>query len=190
MRDTQERHEGATLCITSDVITCLFRAEMAPYWTGEEMIIFFVSMAQRIDELSKHLKSARNSIGADNLSCRTKKSRLGNIPDRHGKPSLRIRFSLPVCRPCPLHAQCAPIAAKVLILCPDRQSYQAPQENRKRQETSELRALYAKRAGVESSVAQVVRICEIRRSRYIGQNKLNLQAFLIATSMNVLRACH
>ena len=32
--------------------------------------------------------------------------------------------------------------------------------------------------------------CEIRRSRYIGQKKLNLQAFLTATSMNVLRACH
>ena len=35
-----------------------------------------------------------------------------------------------------------------------------------------------------------VRTCELRRSRYIGQNKLNLQAFLTATAMNVLRACH
>jgi transposase len=114
----------------------------------------------------------------------------GNIPDRHGKPSLRIRFPLPACRPCPLHAQCTPIASKVLILRPDKQSYQALQENRKRQETPEFRALYVKRAGVEGTVAQAVRTCGIRRSRYIGQKKLNLQAFLTATTMNVLRACH
>jgi hypothetical protein len=79
----------------------------------------------------------------------------GNIPDRHGKPSLRIRFPLPVCRSCPLHDQCTQSAAKVLILRPDKQSYLALQENRKRQETPEFRALYAKRAGVEGTVARV-----------------------------------
>jgi transposase len=114
----------------------------------------------------------------------------GHIPDRHGKPSLRIRFPLPVCRSCPLHAQCTPVSAKVLILRPDQQSFQALQAARKRQETPEFRALYAKRAGIEGTVAQAVRTCEIRRSRYIGLKKLNLQAFLTATSMNVLRACH
>jgi len=114
----------------------------------------------------------------------------GHIPDRHGKPSLRIRFPLPVCRSCPLHAQCTPVSAKVLILRPDQQSFQALQEARKRQGTPEFRALYAKRAGIEGTVAQAVRTCEIRRSRSIGLKKLNLQAFLTATSMNVLRACH
>jgi transposase len=114
----------------------------------------------------------------------------GHIPDRHGKPSLRIRFPLPVCRSCPLHAQCTPVSAKVLILRPDQQSFQALQDARTRQETPEFRALYAKRAGIEGTVAQAVRTCEVRRSRYIGMEKLNLQAFLTATSMNVLRACH
>ena len=114
----------------------------------------------------------------------------GHIPDRHGKPSLRIRFPLPVCRSCPLHAQCTPVSAKVLILRPDQQSFQALQEARKRQGTPEFRALYAKRAGIEGTVAQAVRTCEIRRSRYMGLKKLNLQAFLTATSINVLRACH
>ena len=51
----------------------------------------------------------------------------------------------------------------------------------------EFRVLYAKRAGVEGTVAQAARTCEIQRSRYIGLNKLNLQAFLMATSINVLR---
>jgi transposase len=50
------------------------------------------------------------------------------------------------------------------------------------------RKLYATRAGVEGTVAQAVRTCEMRRARYIGSNKLRLQAFFTATAMNVLRA--
>ncbi|GHO63602.1 hypothetical protein KSC_111110 [Ktedonobacter sp. SOSP1-52] len=114
----------------------------------------------------------------------------GHIPDRHGKPSLRIRFPLPLCRVCTLHEKCSSTAAKVLILRPDEASYVALQQARKRQETAEFRALYAARAGIEGTVAQSVRTCEIRRSRYIGVKKLNLQAFLTATSINMLRACH
>jgi len=114
----------------------------------------------------------------------------GHIPDRHGKPSLRVRFPLPVCRDCSLHTQCTPTSAKVLILRPDKHAYHALQEARKRQETPECRVMYATRAGIEGTMAQSVRTCEIRRSRYIGLKKLNLQAFLTATSINLLRACH
>jgi transposase len=112
----------------------------------------------------------------------------GHIPDRHGKPSLRVRFPLRLCRSCPLHAQCTPIAAKVLILRPDEASYHALKLARIRQATPEFRKLYATRAGVEGTVAQAVRTCEMRRARYIGSKKLRLQAFFTATAMNVLRA--
>ncbi|MGI9057172.1 MAG: transposase [Ktedonobacteraceae bacterium] len=122
------------------------------------------------------------------MSCRTHQPRWGHIPDRHGKPSLRIRFPVAICRSCPLHAQCTPVPAKVLLLRPDQQSFQALQEARVKHQNA--RALYAKRAGVEGTIAQAVRTCEIRRTRYIGQNKLKLQALLTATSMNMLRACH
>lgn len=114
----------------------------------------------------------------------------GHIPDRHGKPSLRVRFPLLLFRACSLHTQCTQTSAKVLILRPDEQTYKALQEARQRQETPEFRTLYAKRAGVEGTVAQATRTCEMRRARYIGQKKMNLQAFLTATAMNVLRACH
>ena len=80
----------------------------------------------------------------------------GYIPDRHGKPSLRVRFPLRLCRSCPLHAQCTPIAAKVLILRPDEASYNALKLARSRQETPEFRKLYATRAGVEGTVARRV----------------------------------
>jgi transposase len=113
----------------------------------------------------------------------------GHIPDRHGQPRLRVRFPLPVCRACSLHAHCTKTGAKVLILRPDDQSYTALQNARKRQGTAEFRMLYAKRAGIEGTVAQAMRTCEMRRARYIGSKKLRLQAFFTATAMNVLRAC-
>ncbi len=111
------------------------------------------------------------------------------IPDRHGKPSLRVRFPVSVCRPCPLHAQCTAGAAKVLRVRPDEASYNALTQARERQETPEFWKLYARRAGIEGTVAQSVRTCEMRRARYIGSKKLRLQAFFTATAMNVLRAC-
>ena len=111
----------------------------------------------------------------------------GHIPDRHGKPSLRVQFPLSQCRSCPLHDQCTPVAAKVLILRPDEVSYNALQEARQRQETKEFWALYALRSGIEGTVAQAVRTCEMRRARYIGSQKLRLQAFFTATALNVLR---
>lgn len=111
------------------------------------------------------------------------------IPDRHGKPSLRVRFPLSVCRPCPLHAKCTSVAAKVLRLRPDEATNTALAAARKRQETSAFWKLYAKRAGIEGTVAQVVRTCEMRRARYIGSKKLRLQALFTATAINVLRAC-
>jgi len=113
----------------------------------------------------------------------------GHIPDRHGKPSLRVRFPLPACRACPLHDRCTQTAAKVLILRPDEQTYSALQNARQRQETPAFRTLYALRAGSEGTVAQAVRTCEMRRARYIGSKKLGLQAFFSATAVNVLRAC-
>lgn len=114
----------------------------------------------------------------------------GYISDRQGKSALRVRFSLPTCRACPLHAQCTQSPARVLFLRPDEHSYQALETARQRQETSEFRQRYATRAGIEGTIAQSIRTCEMRRSRYIGQEKVNLQAFLTATSMNLLRACH
>lgn len=76
----------------------------------------------------------------------------------------------------------------MLILRPDEASYSALVAARKREATPEFRKLYAKRAGVEGTVAQAVRTCEMRQACYIGSQKLRLQAFFTAAAMNVLRA--
>ena len=77
----------------------------------------------------------------------------------------------------------------MLILQPNEQAHRALQEARVRERTPEFRAVYAKQAGVEGTIAQSVRTCEMRRARYIGSKKLRLQAFFTATAMNVLRVC-
>ena len=81
------------------------------------------------------------------------------------------------------------VGARVLILQPNEQAYRALQQARDREQTPEFRAVYAKRAGVEGTIAQAVRTCEMRRARYVGSKKLRLQAFFTATAMNILRAC-
>ena len=113
----------------------------------------------------------------------------GTIRDRHGKTVVRVRFPQAVCQACPFHEQCTHSPARVLNLQPNEQAYRALQQARDRERTPEFRAVYAKRAGVEGTIAQAVRTCEMRRARYIGSKKLRLQAFFTATAINVLRAC-
>ena len=74
------------------------------------------------------------------------------------------------------------------MLRPDEASSHALKLARIRKVSPEFRKLYATRAGVEGTVAQAVRTCEMRRARSIGSKKLRLQAFFTATAMNVLRA--
>ena len=96
-----------------------------------------------------------------------------------------------LCR-CAARVRCMPdsrqTGAKVLYLRPDEQSYTALQQARQRQHTPAFWALYAKRAGIEGTMAQAVRPCEMRRARYLGSKKLRLQAFVTATAITVLRA--
>jgi len=113
----------------------------------------------------------------------------GTIRDRHGKTVVRVRFPQAVCQACPFHTQCTHSPARVLILQPNEPAYRALQQARDREQTPEFRAVYAKRAGVEGTIAQAVRTCEMRRARYIGSKKLRLQAFFTATAINILRAC-
>ena len=113
----------------------------------------------------------------------------GTLGNHHGKPVIRVRFPPMSCRPCPFHEQCTHSPARVLILQPNEQAYRARKSARTRERTREFRTVYAKRAGVEGTIAQAVRTCELRRARYIGSQKLRLQAFFTAAAMNVLRAC-
>ena len=108
--------------------------------------------------------------------------------DVSGDPVIRIRFDGSTCRACPARRACtsAKDAPRQLTVRP--QAYhEALQAARHRQETTEFKAQYALRAGVESSLSQGVRCFDLRRSRYLGLARTHLQHLLTATAMNILR---
>ncbi|MGQ0603319.1 MAG: IS1182 family transposase [Anaerolineales bacterium] len=107
--------------------------------------------------------------------------------DAHHNPIINIRFSDPACRACPQHARCTKSAgARHLTLRP-RSQHEALQAARANQQTPEFQARYRRRAGIEGTFSQADRLCDLRRSRYIGRAKTHLQHILTAAALNVHR---
>ena len=68
-----------------------------------------------------------------------------------------------------------------------RELHEALQAARRQQETPEWKAEYAVRAGVEGTLSQGVRGFGLRRCRYIGLAKAQLQHVATAAAINVYR---
>ena len=66
--------------------------------------------------------------------------------------------------------------------------YQFRHDARRYQESSEFKQEYARRAGMEGTISEAVRSHHARRSRYLGQAKSELQAFLTAIAINIKRS--
>ena len=58
---------------------------------------------------------------------------------------------------------------------------------RHRQTTDAFKARYAKQAGIEGTIAQGVRRCDLRRTRFVGLAKTALSHVFIATALNLIR---
>ena len=97
---------------------------------------------------------------------------------RHAQPRemMTVTFSAADCRPCPSRAQCTQAPPRTITLRP-----------RAHELTKEFATAYAARAGIEGTHAQGLRVCGLRRSRYIGQPKTHLQHILSAVAINSLR---
>nr|MBA3947721.1 transposase [Herpetosiphonaceae bacterium] len=65
--------------------------------------------------------------------------------------------------------------------------YEALQAGRAREQTEGFKTEYAKRAGVEGTIAQALRSCEVRRSRYIGKARTHLDHLMTGAAMNIVR---
>jgi transposase len=109
-------------------------------------------------------------------------------PSQSGLPVIRIRFKKATCFACPMRSACTSSkeAARQITLKPQAQ-HEAIEAARRRQETEEYKALYALRAGVESTLSQGARRFHLRRSRYIGLARTHLQQTINATAMNLVR---
>lgn len=108
--------------------------------------------------------------------------------DGEGNPSIHIAFDPKACRVCPCRPQCtkSKVGARGITIRP-RAQHEALQAARDRQQTPAFKQQYAKRAGVEGTISQAVRRCDLRRSRYIGLAKTRLQHIMMAVALNVVR---
>jgi transposase len=105
---------------------------------------------------------------------------------RNGKGQTKIKFSVLDCRPCPCRSACTQIERRILTIAA-RAPYEAQAQAREREKTKEYAQVYAKRAGVEGSLSQAVRVSGLRHARYVGLAKTHLQNVLTAAAMNVVR---
>jgi transposase len=108
--------------------------------------------------------------------------------DAQGNACIRIAFDPKDCRRCECRAQCtkAKSGARSLTIRPQQQ-HEALQAARVRQQTSDFQQQYATRAGVEGTLSQGVRRCDLRRARYIGLAKTRLQHIVMAVALNIVR---
>jgi len=108
--------------------------------------------------------------------------------DPEGHPLIRIRFGAADCRACPVRRNCtkAKVDPRGLTVSPQAE-HEVLQAGRQRQQTGAFKAQYAARAGVEGTISQGLRRCDLRQARYIGEAKVNLQHVLTAAALNVVR---
>lgn len=66
-------------------------------------------------------------------------------------------------------------------------AHEALQARRHAQQTPEFRQQYARRAGIEGTLSQAVRGMGMRRARYDGLSKVQLQHVLTAVAINLVR---
>jgi transposase len=108
--------------------------------------------------------------------------------DRWGNAVIHTEFARAECLACRSRPLCtrATTEGREMTLRP-RALHETLQAARQQQETPEWKREYAQRAGIEGTVSQGVRGFGLRRCRYIGLAKANLQHVITAAVMNLSR---
>ena len=108
--------------------------------------------------------------------------------DAKGKPVFRVDFSAQDCAPCLQRVHCtkSETGGRRLSFRPQKE-HEALQKLRQEVETETFKAKYRKRAGVEGTISQAVRVPKVRRTRYIGLAKTHLQHVATAAAINMAR---
>lgn len=101
---------------------------------------------------------------------------------------IKVGFAHKDCQVCPSRGQCTKsVVARRTITLRSREHHEALVAARQRQQTDAFKEEYARRAGVEGTHSQGVRLCGLRRSRYVGLAKTHLQHLFIAAALNFVR---
>lgn len=107
--------------------------------------------------------------------------------DRQGLNVINIRFAHSDCVDCPQRSHCVSSSRSRALTIRERETYEAVEQARQRQTTELFKKEYAKRAGIEGTLSQGVRLGDLRRTRYIGLPKTFHLHLLIATALNFVR---
>jgi len=103
-------------------------------------------------------------------------------------PVIKIKFAVADCRACPLRPQCTrSVSARRAITVRPEAQHEALRLGRAREQTAGFTAEYARRAGIEGTIAQGVRSSRLRRTPYFGQAKTHLAHLMTAAAMNLVR---
>jgi hypothetical protein len=81
----------------------------------------------------------------------------------------------------------AAVSARRAISVRPEAQHEALRLGRAREQTASFMAKYARRAGVEGTIAQGVRSSRLRRKPYFGQAKTHLAHLMTAAAMNLVR---
>ena len=101
---------------------------------------------------------------------------------------IHVVFAAADCTPCPVRAPCtrAKTLPRRLTLQP-RAEHEAIQAARAPPATADFATAYARRAGIEGTLSQGVRVFGLRTARYRGLAKTHLQHLATAAALNVQR---
>lgn len=111
-----------------------------------------------------------------------------NTSNADGLPIVQATFKMPDCGPCPDRPRCTRSATGARGLTfRARPQLEAQRRIRTEQGTDVWREQYAARAGVEGTMAQASRRCDVHHARYRGLPKVHLQHILTAMALNLVR---
>lgn len=108
--------------------------------------------------------------------------------DQRGAEVIVVKFPGQVCQACPVKPQCttATRGGRQLTLRP-QPVQEALDAARAEQSTIAWQSKYARRAGAESTIAQAVKVTNVRRARYRGLPKTRLEHNVMAVALNLIR---
>ena len=108
--------------------------------------------------------------------------------DAHGNPLIRVKFRHKDCIRCADRSRCmrSKQGGRATMLKP-REEHEALTKLRAQQITPDWQERHNKRAGIEGTFSQGVRVHDLRRSRYRGLGKTSLQHTATACAMNFQR---
>ena len=108
--------------------------------------------------------------------------------NRYQQPVISVRFKKADCQSCPVHPDCTrdKTGVRTLTLRP-RELHETLFAARAREQTTEFKEQYAKRAGIEGTISQGTRAFGLRHCRYQGVPKTRLQHIITAAAINLVR---